>query len=498
MTAWPRSARVDVVASTPAPLRVLSVIPPTWLVGAAVGAILGIVAGQAATRGSLPYYLALIIVAVPFAGIIVGGLRRLLLAALVLDIVLRWDINLFSHGLGPSPEGLNVSLTTICIAGLYAIWLADALSRRTLAAGPAVRASLIPLLYILSTSLSLVVAADKMVGVFNVVLLVQTFVVFFYIVTNFRDWSGFRFIMITLVLAMFLESSAVILSYLFGHDFAVAGLKSYAYADSPESGAIYRPGGTIGSPNVAGSFLGLGLAPILMMLKTPVSYRLKIFTAISFGLGTVALVLTFSRGGWLAFVTSMLVVLCASRMRHLFRVRFLILAFTTVIIVILPFRDLILARLNASGGTQSRIPLMQIAWQMIEANPLLGVGVNNFFFALPNYAGPEFSGDWLAIVHNQFLLIWSESGFLALLTFVAFILTSIWHGLRAVARAGEPLALLAVGLTASMVGMVPNMFVERFVNRPQIGLLWLIAALLTAISLSPLATSRKAVHDAVP
>ena len=249
---------------------------------------------------------------------------------------------------------------------------------------------------------------------------------------------------------------------------------------------------------MAGSFLGLGLAPILMMLKTPVSYRLKIFTAVSFGLGTVALVLTFSRGGWLAFVTSMLVVLCASRMRHLFRVRFLILAFTTVLIVILPFRDLILARLNASGGTQSRIPLMQIAWQMIEANPLLGVGVNNFFFALPNYAGPEFSGDWLAIVHNQFLLIWSESGFLALLTFVAFILTSIWHGLRAVARAREPLALLAVGLTASMVGMVPNMFVERFVNRPQIGLLWLIAALLTAISLSPLATSRKAVHDAVP
>jgi putative inorganic carbon (hco3(-)) transporter len=489
--AAPRAVRShSVLGADLRPTRRIRASLSASAIGVGVGVVLGLVAGQAATRGSVVSYLAVLLAAAPFVAILVGGLRRFLVAAVVLDIALRWDITLFSHGLGPSPGGLNVSVTTIAVAGLYAMWLADALSPQTLAPRPPFRAFALPFFYLLLTALSLTVATEKLVGLFNVALLVQTFLVFAFVVSTVRDWPDFRFIMVLLTLAVFIESNAVIVSYLVGHDFAFAGLTGYAYGDPDQTSSIYRPGGTIGSPNVAGTFLGVSLAPVLVLLKTPISHRVRIFAAVSFCLGIFALILTFSRGGWLAFITSMIVIVVASRVRPIFNIGTTAILFLLSLLIILPFRDVILARLNDSTGADSRVPLMQIAWQIVGDHPFFGIGVNNYFFALPNYAGPEFTGEWLAIVHNQFLLVWAEAGVFTLLAFVAFLVSVIWRGWRAITRANDPLGILAVGLTASMVGMLPNMFVERFVNRPQIGLLWLIAALLTAISLTPSTTQK--------
>ena len=311
--------------------------------------------------------------------------------------------------------------------------------------GPPFRTFALPSFYLLLTALSLVVATDKLVGLFNVVLLIQTFLVFVFVVSTVRDWPDFRFIMVMLVLAVFIESNAVIVSYLVGHDFAFAGVTGYAYGSPDQTSSIYRPGGTIGSPNVAGTFLGVSLAPVLVLLKTPVSHRVKIFAAASFGLGIIALVLTFSRGGWLAFVTSMIVVVAASRVRPLFNVGTTVVFVLLSLLIVLPFRDVILARLNDSAGTASRVPLMQIAWHVVSDHPFFGIGVNNYFFALQKYAGPEFTGEWLAIVHNQFLLVWAEAGVFTLLAFVAFLVSVIWRGWRAITRATDPLGVWPSG-----------------------------------------------------
>jgi putative inorganic carbon (HCO3(-)) transporter len=123
-----------------------------------------------------------------------------------------------------------------------------------------------------------------------------------------------------------------------------------------------------------------------------------------------------------------------------------------------------------------------MTWNMIKDHPLTGVGVNNFSGVLPTYAGPEFTGAWLALVHNQYLLIWSEAGPAALVAFLTFLAVSIYRGWKASLILDEPLSVFALGLTAAMVGMLPNMLVERFVDRPQVGFLWLVAGLLSAIA----------------
>jgi O-antigen ligase len=432
----------------------------------------------------VPYYLATLIGVTPFVAVIVGGLRRLLLGALIIDIALNWDISLFPHGVSGAPSGLNISVTSIAISGLYALWLAESLARSATTPRAELRASLVPLLFIILASASIAVAHDKLLALFGIVLLVQEFLVFLYVASTVREWADFQYITIALAVGVFIESLLILISYRLGHDFSFAGLAGHAYGSPDSVGQLYRPGGTIGAPNVAGSFLGCALPAVLMILKLPVPQHTKLFAALSLALGVVALILTFSRGGWLSLVISLAAVLVISTRRRLFGPGMPIALCASVIVLTLPFHDAIWQRLNDAGGAEARVPLMRMAWKMIEANPVFGVGVNNYLVALPSVAGPEFSGDWLSVVHNQYLLVWSETGIATLVFFCLFLAISIYRGWEASSARDRRLAVLACGFTASMVGMLPNMAVERFVNRPQIGLLWMSAGLLTALWLS--------------
>ena len=55
---------------------------------------------------------------------------------------------------------------------------------------------------------------------------------------------------------------------------------------------------------------------------------------------------------------------------------------------------------------------------MIKANPLAGVGLNNFIPQLPSYWQQFRMTYWLQPVHNIFLLIAAETGLVGLLIFL--------------------------------------------------------------------------------
>jgi putative inorganic carbon (HCO3(-)) transporter len=153
------------------------------------------------------------------------------------------------------------------------------------------------------------------------------------------------------------------------------------------------------------------------------------------------------------------------------------------LILFLPLQDVISPRLfgDDSGAAQSRIPLMGLAFRMIQDNPVLGVGANNFAIMIERYATSEFSSDWLYTVHNQYLLVWAETGtvgLVALLWLLLAILRRGWLGWKLNDRFLSPLAL---GFTAALLGHMAHMFVDFFNQRPQVQLLWLIAGLITAI-----------------
>jgi O-antigen ligase len=459
--------------------RVLEPRLPPLALPAVAGVAIGLIAAAAATTGSLVSVLAVVLILAAVAAALLGA-RRLFIAAVVLDIPLMWDINLFYRGDAPYPGGLNVSITTLALAGLYALWIARALAGRRPAPPLRLREAIAALVYVGLTTLSLAVAEDRTLALFGTLLLVQSLLVFLYF-SSALSRTDLWFVMSALALGVVLESVAVIASYYVGHDFAFAGVEGHGYDAEP--GSLYRPGGTIGSPNVAGSFLGIVLVPVLMLFVSPVSRGVRLLAGAAIPLGLVALVLTGSRGGWLAFAVALVVMGLAAANRGLLRPSVALGGLVLTGLVAILLGDIVVTRLTGDdgGAAASRIPLMEIAWEMIRDNTYFGVGVNNFSVVLPDFVGPRFTGVWVAIVHNQYMLIWAEAGVGALLAFLAFLAASIRGAWEAARTSDHQLAPLAVGCVAALVGALPNLFVERFVNRPQIGLLWLLAALVVVL-----------------
>lgn len=451
-----------------------------WVVVGIVGIVLG---GYTLKVASLPAQWALLfLVAVlcPFIAMVVGNVRRLLLAIILLDIPFQLDKHFFYRQeleqLG-ALGGLNISLTTVALTILYALWLSELLSRRETQPAPSSRTS-IPLgLYLGSVALSVGVAQDINLALFELFMLLQIFLLYIYIVYTVRTRQDVLFIVSVLMIGLLLQSLLMIALRGIGSSIEIASISARIDSNG-------RVGGTLGGPNSAASYLSLLLAPTLSIFLTRLKHWYKWLAALGFGLGGVALILTSSRGGWLAFILS-IILLCLLAWRRGW-LPLAIPMFGTFVVVLLgvSFQDVIVNRLFGSdeGSALSRVPLMMLAFQIIWDNPILGAGANNFALLIQQYSTPEFGNTWLYIVHNQYLLVWSEKGVLGLVTFIWFLIATIHQGWRCWMSKDRLLSSLALGFSVAIIGQMVHMNVDIFNGRPQTQLLWLIAGLLTAIS----------------
>ena len=447
---------------------------------AAIGAVLGGASFYVTATGSRRGVFVLLLLLVPFVLALVGHVERVLLAVVVLDTAFQWDANLGYHAdlarLG-ALGGLNVSASTFALAGLYALWLVD---RRQIQRHVArARLALPGLVYLGVLALSITVAADEELAGYEVVLLLQLVLLFVYLVCRLRTSSDVRFLMVMLMATLLLESVVVIVS----HFQTSLPLPWTQIQTQVGADGAFRTGGTIGSPNNAGSFLALLLAPTLSYLLLPISGWTRRLAMIAFGVGTAALVFTLSRAGWLSFGISTAVLTFVVARSDATRARAVVAAIAGTFVLVLPFSPLVSARLQHSdrGAARGRIPLDRLAYRMVESKPVLGIGANNFALEIPAYAGPDFSRDWLYTVHNRYLLTWAEAGPAALLAFLWFLLSALARARRTWGTRHLLYAPLALGCGAAIAGqMLGDMPVDPFQSRAQQQLLWVLAALATA------------------
>jgi O-antigen ligase len=124
---------------------------------------------------------------------------------------------------------------------------------------------------------------------------------------------------------------------------------------------------------------------------------------------------------------------------------------------------------------------MHLAVRVIEANPLIGVGANNFSTVMNDYAGSEFRHEWIYTVHNQFLLVCAETGVIGLMAYLWILLSVIRGGWRLWKAGDELFSPLALGIVAAVCGLMSHMAVDIFSGRAVVQMVWLFAALLTAM-----------------
>ena len=414
---------------------------------------------------------------------VVGSLRTVLLSLVVLDVAFQWDTNVNwrpDAAEAGATAGLSISLTTLALAGLYALWFAELLARARPATQPTGTRLAVPLLfYVGFSALSLLAASDLELAQFKLFVLVQSLLLFIYVAGTVRTVRDIRLVVGMLMIGLLAQGVLVLVGRFAGLDLAVAGLSTAA----TESQAG-RFGGTVGSPTTAAAFFSFLLAPAIAVLVSNAGRWSKRIAAAALVVGMLGLVFTLSRGGWIAGAIAIALFVALAWRRGWLRTRWLVIGTVAFVLLIVPFVATIGERVTGpdGGSAESRLPLIELSLDMIEDQPVQGVGLNNYTTALPDYAGPTFTGEFLFAAHNKYLLVWAEAGLFALLAFIAFLLVTLRRGWLAGLSAHPYVAPIAVGFTFAIVGQMVHMTVEIFQSRPQVQLLWLAAALLAAMS----------------
>jgi O-antigen ligase len=264
-----------------------------------------------------------------------------------------------------------------------------------------------------------------------------------------------------------------------GWDVAFAGIATTVWSGPAGLG---RTGGTVGPPNAAAGYLGVLLPAAAAVLLTRLGRGQKILAAAALGLGLLALLFTFSRGGWIACAVALAGLGGLAWWRGWIKLPVVLLLAAGAGLVLVLAQDLIVARWLTNDPTAGRVPLLQMAGRIIADHPLLGVGANNFSVVLPHYVTPEFSGDWIYIVHNKYLLVLAEAGLGGLLAFLWFLAATVRQAWQRGRLADPLLGPLAWGLAAALTGRLIHMNMDTFKDRPSTQLLWVVAALVAALT----------------
>jgi len=212
---------------------------------------------------------------------------------------------------------------------------------------------------------------------------------------------------------------------------------------------ILRAYGTLPHPNILGGLTLLCLAgPTNLYLEKNNHPALILLS-----LGTILLMLTFSRSAWLAFAAFLFILIIKSK--HFERkkiITFVSVCFLTVTLTLYPLRELIFTRVgNTSVPTEQlsnfgRTWLTEQALQMIRYHPLTGVGMGSFVTELSKIA---VNGAIIEPVHNIFLLAGVELGIFGILITVGIFVTLAYY----VLKARSPKAILS-GAILSGLGVI--------------------------------------------
>lgn len=422
----------------------------------------------------------------PFLALTSEAAQRILLAVVILDIPLQFGIHLFYReddaALG-ALGGLSISATTLALAGLYLSWLIRAFASRHSAPRTGVHIHWPLAAYFGITLLSVFVAQDVSLSLFELCLLLEACLVYFYIAGNVRTREDVVFVVSILLAACVVESVVMIILRFTGMPSTIGGLPTHIHIDNDPKEGFMRIGGTVGSPNFAAAYLSMTLSCAASVLLTNLGRLYKWLATAALGLGSIALILTFSRGGWLALALSLALLCLVTWRRRGLSLKAPIAVLVLLVLLYVPFHSLIGARLfgDDRGSAESRIPLMNLAFRITEDHPLLGVGANNFTVAMGPYLTSEFREAFLFAVHNKYLLVLAETGIGGLVAFLAFFAGTIRKGWQCWSFQDSLLSPLALGFAAGLVGHMVHMTVDVFRGRPTQQLVWLIAGLLLAM-----------------
>lgn len=282
-------------------------------------------------------------------------------------------------------------------------------------------------------------------------------------------------------------------------------------------GRFFRAFGTFGQPNPFGGFMGIAL-PLALMCAAVQSYqimqewlagrrvapaRFLMLAAIASATGIIAAALfaSWSRGAWLGFAVSLVVILIALPRLMLKGIslalalaalffalwsaglmpRSVVSRITTAATDLFSFSDVRGANFTpANFAVIERLAHWQAAIAMAQDHPLFGVGLGNYALRYTDYHLINWEAP-LGHAHNLYLNFLAETGVVGLAAYLAFwmsIFRVTWTTLKHPERTGRAVAVGLLGCWTYIA--VHSVFDNLFVNNLflHIGVLLAVLAIL--------------------
>jgi len=436
-----------------------------------LGAFTGLIVFKTVNLGTKWMAVLVAIAGLPILAIAIGSLEKTLLTLLILSLSFRMDINpWYSDKFTNIQPGLPLSLTLILLIVLYAIWFFDLLSRKgKVFSCPQV---MIPLVLIVIWSiLSFTKAKLPWVSFYHFPPVLEAFFIFFYIANFVKNKSDLRFIISIIAITIVMITLIGVVQYLLGTTFnlEVFGARQEVQQQRYSSVSISRASGLFGHANLFSFFMN-GFLPIMLVCAICFqNFRIRLLCMGASILGFLALIMTFARGGWIAFALSLFVItllFLRKKGREQFPnvwIRLIAIGGISVLLTV-PFIPNIIIRFTEHdyGSAHSRIPLAITALKVIEKNPLLGVGIGNYKYSVADYDNDpvrDATGQ-PNHVHNMYLHTAAEIGLPALFLFLWISVVFAINGWRAINSLDSEISLLAIGIIAGLVGMYAHGMIE--------------------------------------
>jgi probable O-glycosylation ligase (exosortase A-associated) len=244
-------------------------------------------------------------------------------------------------------------------------------------------------------------------------------------------------------------------------------------------GEVLRgPGGMLADNNDFGLALVMSVPLLLHIGLTEANKVLQRGVLLMVPLTIVTIVLTHSRGAFLALSAVFLVLVWRSRNRVAgFAVGALAVAAVAVVAPRSYYERIAqIKNYEQDGSAMGRLAAWKTAINMSKANPVFGVGLNMFASNYDRYSG----GEPGRVAHNSYLQMLAEAGAPVLGLYLLNILLSLW-GLARIRRMAQRhyftswIVGYATMFEASLVGFIVG---STFLNRAHFDLLYHLIAMI--------------------
>jgi len=431
-------------------VRNLAVLIIASGLGAAAGTLIPLLSGRSGYRWILVAFVAFL---VPALFLVIRNVSRTLLFAFVFALPFGFAFTPFGdapyHEGGAQPVVAFV-LYDFPLIGLTVSWLLKAYAFRTRIGKSSV--VLVAILWIAWSILSLYNSLNRWLSVFEILRMVKLCILMLVVSDLIRERRDVLTVLYALLLGMVAEGAICAVQYATGSSFNL-GLFTV--------GALNRVSGTIGWPNTLGAYAAAITSMALTLFLARLGGKIRAFCLIAGFAGLFTLVVSFSRGAWIAFLTALVVGVLVSYSAKLISFRDLPqLAVILLVagICIAPLAGPIGQRLAQTslqqGAIADRFVLNQIAFNMIAAHPVLGVGINTFVDVMTTYDKTGLSYFLPYPVHNVYLLIAAETGLIGLALFAAFVVAVFRAGFRGLRSRDRLVSASAIGITCSLTAIL--------------------------------------------